>query len=432
MSVLTKNASEPVARVRELVAGGATPQRLRRVGAVLLVGALLAGVVGLANGLSRADAVVNEGARLATLSADAAEIYRALADADAMATSGYVSGGTEPEAVRHRFDSDVAAASERLVKAAGGLADDDPAADAVVTITSNLPVYTGFVESARTYNRLGLPLGQTYLGAASSLMRETILPAAAKLRTAEYTALDATLARGGSLPFAVVLLGIAALVGLVHASIRERRRTNRVINPGLVGAMAALVVLVGWWVVATAVAGGALRGADRHGDAARALDDAHAAALQARSNESLVLVARGGAGASDQGFTVQIDRVLAPGGLLDTAAAADPDADLSTVRAAAERWRDAHLALRALDDGGRFPEAVASATGADPQGSGVTFEALDAALGSATDAQRAAFDDDAAVARAELALLPAVSVVLGVLAAVGIVLGIGRRLGEYR
>jgi hypothetical protein len=145
-----------------------------------------------------------------------------------------------------------------------------------------------------------------------------------------------------------------------------------------------------------------------------------------------VLVARGGAGASDQGFTAQIDRVLAPGGFLGTAASADPDADLSTVRTAAERWRVAHVALRALDDGGRFPEAVAAATGADAQGSGVTFEALDAALGSATDSQRAAFADDAAVARAALAPLPAVSAVLGVLAAVGIVFGIGRRLAEYR
>jgi hypothetical protein len=432
MSVLTKNAARPVARVRELVAGGATPQRLRRVGAVLLAGALLAGVVGLASGLSRADAVGDEGGRLATLSADAAEIYRALADADAMATSGYVSGGTEPEVVRDRFDADVAAASARLVHAASGLADDDPAADAVVTITSNLPVYTALVESARTYNRLGLPLGQTYLGSASTLMRETILPAAAELRAAEYAALDTTLAHGGSLPIAVVVLGIAALVGVVHASVRERRRTNRVLNPGLVGAAAALVVLVAWWVVATAVAAGALRGADQHSDAARALDDARAAALQARSNESLVLVARGGAGASDQGFTAQIAQVLAPGGFLDAAAAADPGSDLSPVRAAAERWRDAHVALRALDDGGRFPEAVASATGADQQGSGVTFEALDTALGAAADAQRAAFADEAAFARAAVDPLPAASAVLGVLAAVGIVLGIGRRLGEYR
>src|ERR671915_284475 len=97
MSVLTRNAPEPVARVRDLVTGGATPQRLRRVGAVLVVGALLAGVVGLVSGLSRTNAIGDEGGRLATLSADAAEIYRALADADAMATSGYVSGGTEPE-----------------------------------------------------------------------------------------------------------------------------------------------------------------------------------------------------------------------------------------------------------------------------------------------------------------------------------------------
>jgi hypothetical protein len=92
------------------------------------------------------------------------------------------------QSLRDRFDTDVAAAPERLVQAAGGLADDDRAADAVMTITSNLPVFTGLVESARTYNRLGLPLGQTYLGAASRLVREAILPAAAELHAAEYAA----------------------------------------------------------------------------------------------------------------------------------------------------------------------------------------------------------------------------------------------------
>jgi len=47
-----------------------------------------------------------------------------------------------------------------------------------------------------------------------------------------------------------------------------------------------------WWLTATTVANGRLDEAQRHGDAATALDDARTAVLQARSSESLTLVAR--------------------------------------------------------------------------------------------------------------------------------------------
>jgi hypothetical protein len=163
-----------------------------------------------------------------------------------------------------------------------------------------------------------------------------------------------------------------------------------------------------------------------HSTTATALDGARVAVLQARSNESLVLVARSG-GSADQGFTTQLDRVLGPDGLLT---AAGPHAD--GIRAAAQEWRQAHEQVRAFDDGGRYAAAVASVTGQDPAGSGATFSRLDTLLGRAVDAERAAFDADAAAATTALTGLTGGPAVLAVLACAGVLIGIGRRVGEYR
>ena len=74
--------------------------------------------------------------------------------------------------------------------------------------------------------------------------------------------------------------------------------------------------------------------ANRASDAATALDEARTLVLQARSNESLVLVARSGGSASDEGFTRQLDALQAAGGPL--ARAADNRAAVEPIRAAVE------------------------------------------------------------------------------------------------
>jgi hypothetical protein len=425
-------------RLRVLATGSATPDRLRRVGAVLAVGFLLTAVASLGSGLARTDAVRDDGARAAALAADAAELYRSLADADAMATSGYVSGGLEPAPVRARYDADVARAGDLIVHAAAQLAEGDPAAAPVATISEQLPVYSGLVETARAYNRQGLPLGQSYLDNASRLMRTTILPAAEELRRTQTAAFTGAFDRGGGAPLAVLLIGLGALAAVVDVSVRERRRTQRVLSVGLVAAGGAVVVALLWWFVATSVADARLAEAERHGAVAAALDDARSAVLQGRSNESLVLVARSGGSSSDQGFTAQLDRVLGttdePGLLTVATEAADPASDdrIAAVRAAAEQWMSAHRRVRLLDDGGRYREAVASATGAEPDGSGATFERLDAQLGEAVEAERAEFRAAAAGADAALTGLSVGPAALALLAAVAAVVGIGRRVGEYR
>jgi hypothetical protein len=421
--------------VGRVVGSAATPDRLRRVEAVLVLAALVVGVLGVLGGMTRVDAVHDARTRIAALTTSAADLYQSLADADAMATTGYVSGGLEPAAVRARYDEDVRRAGRLLAGAAGLLPPGDPAIGAVSTVGEQLPVYTGLIENARALNRLGLPLGQSYLASGSKLMQTTILPAVEQVRTAESAALAVAYARGAGTPYAVLAVGLAVLVALVDLALRERRRTNRVLNLGLTVAAVAVLACVAWWGVAAITADVRLGGARAHTEAGAALDDARIAVLQARSNESLVLVARNsGGGSSEQAFAAQLERVVDDGGLLATAERADPELAerVAALRGAATAWSAAHRDVRRLDDGGQYPQAVASVVGNGPNTSGGAFDALDAALAQAIGEERAAFGVDVAAAEGALVALPWVSAVLALVAAGAVIVGIGRRVGEYR
>jgi len=424
--------------MRQLARGEATPDRLRRACAVLVLGCLVAGVVSLVSGINRTRAVSDGGERIGGIVADAAQLYRSLADADAMATTGFVSGGQEPAAVRARYDADITRAAARLVDAAGKLPAGDPAAAPVATLAEKLPVYTSLVETGRVYNRQNLPLGQSYLSTASKLMAGQMLPAAAKLRELQTAALRDAFGTGGGIPWAPLVMLLAALAAVVDVSLREGRRTNRVLSPGLVVAAGALALALIWWVAASVIAGAELGAANRHATVASALDDASTAVLQARSNESLVLVARNSGSNADGVYVDQMKKVLGAdgnGGLLaDAAAEADPGstAGIDGIRTAAKDWQAAHTTVRQLDDSGNYQGAVASAIGTDAASSGSRFDRLDAALTQAVDAERAAFADAAGTADAAFIGLAGGPAVLALVAAAGAVAGLGRRIGEYR
>ena len=235
----------------------------------------------------------------------------------------------------------------------------------------------------------------------------------------------------------MLLLGVATLAGVVDVSLGERRRTNRTLSVGLVvGAGAVLAALV-WWLAAVTAADGRLATAQRHGDAAAALDEVRTAVLQARTGESLTLVARSAGFASDADVTAQLDRVVGPDGTGGLLARADGGAPGSAARVAGlygavGDWRDAHRRVRELDDGGRYRDAVASVVTTTPGGSGAAFEQLDGALARAIDAERAAFGDAMDAAGRSLTGLRAGPALLALLAAAAVASGLGRRIEEYR
>lgn len=401
--------------------------------ALLAAGLVLLGVL---TGLAAAVALADRSERLAEVSGRggpltlaAVDLYQALSDADATSTSAFLSGGSEPRALAERYRTDVARAAAALSVAARSGAGGESGA-AVAAVQETLPVYTGLVETARVYNRQGLPVGAAYLRAASSLNRERLLPAAQELYRVESARLAATQRDAGATPWTALGLGAALLGGLAGTQVWVARRTHRVLNPGLLTASLLAAGALGWLLVGTLASAGDTDAGRRDGTAQiELLAQARIAALQARGDEALTLVGRGGSDAYEVDFAALAGQL--PGMLERAGAATDQPATRREVRAAQVAlgdWLTLHGEVRAADDAGRYAEAVSIAVGTGSAQAG----ALDASLGTAIGQAADRFARSAAEARRALSGAGAgVPVLLG-LAAAAALAGLWPRLQEYR
>jgi len=431
----------PPSRLHAITAAArTTPGRYGVITVVLLV---LSTAFGLTSAVSlgkRSDALAELVTSSEPLAIAAQDIYRALSDADATAASAFLEGGVEPQEVRRRYQNDIAQAGSALAAAASAASTSEQAGRSVAQLSTYLPVYTGLVEQARANNRRGAPLGAAYLREASGLMQSTLLPAARQLFEGESARLARAEDRATPVPFTEMLLGLLAIGALVAAQIHLRRRTNRVLNVGLLAATAATGLVLLWVAVATidvSINVGQARG--RGSALVQQLATARIAALEARGAETLTLVARG-AGAGYEEQYAERSELLggADGrsGLLGRVAASIDDAGVrALVQDAADRqqvWRAAHAEIRRLDDSGDYNQAVMVAIGPQANGAGQAFTALDDSLGKAIGRSRQSFDAEVASARSALAWSVPGVLSLTLLAVAGAVWGMWQRLKEYR
>ncbi|WP_043264371.1 hypothetical protein [Streptomyces sp. CT34] len=426
------------------------PGRLRAIGAVLALLVLLFGTATAWQVSDRSAAADDVVERSQPLTADAASIYRSLADADTTAAGGFLAGGAGSAASRARYAADITTASNLLVKASAntrGSGSPDAAGVQIATLSKLLPRYTGLVETARANNRLGLPLGGAYLRYANDQMRKELLPAAQALYDAETARLSADYGRAKDWPWFALAAGVVAIGALVWAQRRNYRRTNRVFNRGLLAATAASAAVLLWLVAGHAVARAELTRSYEHGARSlRVLNEARIDALQARGDENLTLVARGAVLTGDQkdfyevGFRAGMRDLAgaggpAAGGRLGAALAlAGDDAGRRPVRdavAAVREWQARHAAAREADDKGDYGRALAKVIGSDAS-TGASFDRVDAGLQQALVHEQDRFRSAADGGRGAFGGLAVGAGVLAVLAAAGAVLGIGRRLSEYR
>jgi hypothetical protein len=425
-------------RVEQRLRG--TPGRLTVALVVLVSLGLATGIAGLVGVRQRADLIEAVASRSGRLSVAAQNLYRALSDADATAASAFLSNGLEPVALRDRYESDIAAATAALALVSTGAGDAAGITVAAGRITGQLPIYTGLVETARVYNRQGLPLGPAYLREASGVMRERLLPAAEELYRAASAEVDR--ARGGAaaFPWLAFVFGLLTLAALGWTQVYLTRRTNRVVNVGLALASAAMLALLAWLGISAASVAGRLEAGRAQGSAqVDVLTGARIAALQARADESLTLVARGNGAAFETHFVEVTERLAGKdgrGGLLATAARGAPDAVTEqAARTAAEQtraWLAAHKAVRDLDNRGQYNEAVAAAVGTGGPATASIASDLDGTLAAAITHNSERFVLETRRADRALRGLDVGLAVLTVLLAVGMVYGIQRRMAEYR
>jgi hypothetical protein len=423
------------ARSRVTARVSSTPGRLTMLAVLLSLLGVLAGIVTVVGLLQRAALVQAVQTSSGPLTVQAQQLYRSLSDADATAASAFLSNGVEPAVLRSRYQADIAAASAALAAVTAG--GDTDRAD-IDRISAQLPVYTGLVETARTYNRLGRPLGAAYLREASGLMCAQLLPAAQRLYAAETDQLRGDRSGGAEFPWLAVPLLLLTLTGLILAQRRLARRTRRLFNVGLLVATAAALVMLVWTTVSWAVVRDHLDASQRNGSGqVELLAQARIAALQARADESLTLVARGG-GDYDKDFDASMNTLAGPGGagLLARArqAASGPGVAAAVIDAQtrAEDWRKAHKQLRDKDNGGDYLGALTLATGADPASAAGAFTKLDADLATAISGASGEFDRAAAAAAAGFTGAAPGAVVLTVLMVAGLLVGLQRRIAEYR
>ncbi|GGM90850.1 hypothetical protein GCM10011609_29950 [Lentzea pudingi] len=392
-----------------------TPGRLSLIAVVLVVAALASGWLSTWSVNRQERALEDLATRSEPLAHAAQEVYRALQDADATAASAFLSGGLEPSQLRERYEADIAQAQAALSVATAS------SPDLTATLAAQLPVYTGLIETARTNNRQGFPVGAAYLREASGLMRTQLLPAAQELYRAE-TDRVARAQDEANFPVVSALVALAFVIALVLIQRYLTRRTNRLLNVGLLVATGAAALSLLWVTTVSVLVMNDVADSRTASQKVDVLAQARIATLTARGEETLTLVARGAGQSYEKNFVEVSERLE---GLLDRAKALDSTEAVDAATQHFRQWQEVHQRIREADDAGQYNEAVALI--GNPH-----FDSLDQALVRAIGEARQDFSDEVAVARASLAGTAVGVLVLALISAAGSTAGLWQRLKEYR
>ncbi|MFC8721470.1 hypothetical protein [Kitasatospora sp. NPDC057198] len=430
--------SGPLVRLRR--AAGTPPGRLRAAAAVLVALALVFGVTAAWQSAERAAAARQLASRSEPLSQDAAELHRSLADADATAAAGFLMAAAEPPEVYAHYRADLDTAARLIPRAAARSGNSAETQRLLAELGSQLPYYAGLVESARAINREGLPLGGAYLRYASAYLQQEVLPNAQRLADAEAAALDGDYDAAAAVPWAALVLGGLLLGALGRYQVVLFRRTNRVFNPGLLTASAAVLTALLWTAAGTVSAGTGLHEARTQGIAPlRDLNRVRVEALRAHTAEVLDLVSRGATRKFEGEWGTLAKTLTAPAGETGSVAGlltAAPDRARGRLAEAQHWfgvWQQRHADAAGLDGDGAYEKALSATL--SPSRDDTARAAFDAAgqqWEQAGRAEQAAFEAAAGGIDGTLTVQAAATALLAALAVGGTVRGLGRRLAEYR
>lgn len=424
MTEKTSVSTQVRAAVKGMLSG--TPGRMRLLGAVAAVAALLCGAATTVN-LTANEAAVTRAAATTAQVVRVQGLYADLLLADATATNAFLVGGLEKPEQRATYDRALQRATSGIAEAASAEPADGTA---LAALNTSVQSYGQLVEQARAYNRQGLPVGAQYLKLASAGLRSDALPILDAI-TAANTARSSDELRRSAWTLPLILGGLLSLAVFGYILVWFARRTHRYVNvPLAAGAIGLGIVLV----IGLTMAGRAATQVDQvrrdQLAAAVTLANARAAAYDAKSNESLTLIARGSGGAFETSWKAQSDKVVA-----DLAQLGDQPSSGDTSTALRKTWSayvDAHQSIRKTDDGGGWDRAVDLASATGDGTANASFADFDKTASAAVTALGAAVTDRLGSARGGLALTAWALLVLAVASAVAALRGANQRIEEYR
>lgn len=395
-----------------------TPGVIGSIAAVIAVSCVVVGYVCAAqlnHRIAEHDAILDRSEPVAYA---AQNLYAALSAADAAATSAYLSG-IETPAMRARYQQALADSAAALAEVTAG-AGDVGTRKALADITVQLAAYTGMVESARANNRQGFVVGAAYLREASALMQNTMLPSAARINTGDFRTVTDDQRVLGSAPVAGLLLLGGLLVVIGAASAIVCLRTNRWFNAGLVVAAATVALVGGWVLLASGSASASIDESRSQAAVYENLANARTLARQARTVETLQLIAHGDIAASEKSFNESIHQ-------LNALLATGPSAAVDGVR----NWTESHRKQVSDYQNSDYTGAVAQAIGPDPAASAAQFAIVESSLRDQIESTRATLRDNVSTAGGWLAWTPTGTLALMLIAGAAAVGGLWPRLKEF-
>jgi hypothetical protein len=394
--------------------------------AFLIVTAAMSVVFGLAaaQGFRQSDGALERAEANAEQLVRIQAIHTNLVSANADATNAFLVGGLEPPDQRAHFVNSMAAAAGLIADAASAQPADR---EVLGALNKTLVTYQGLIEQARANNRQGLPIGSQYLKDANSVLQNDSLPLVKALVEANEKRVDTEFDGIGLGSIWVLVAGVLSLVAFVVTLRWLARRTHRYLNVPIAAGAVLVLLTTAVGGIALASASGAAKDT-RNSDYQRtlALSRARIAAYDARSNESLTLIARGSGDAFDKAYN---------------AAAAEVDAELGkssgTTDGLQQAWNEykrVHGGVRKDDADGNWDSAVATAVGSEEatDNSATTFDAFDEASSEQLKASSEAVSGELADARDGLPPIGWLGVPIGIAAALLVAWGMSQRLEEYR
>lgn len=403
-----------------------SPGRLQLILVTLIVLGVLTGLVAGLTASSASAGTTDLGNRAQPLLVEAESIYSALADADTTAAQAFLAGGLEPVALTRRYEDDLTRATTALTSAARRTPDGSDSAGAVAALSSGVSQYAALVATARADNRQGLPVGSSYLSAASQLNRDTLLPQAQELFLIAQREVRGGYTSARSMWWLMLLtvLLVLLLLALVLAQRYLSRTTHRTFNVPLLAAtgLAALLALgAGGILIHQNVH---LHRADVQGSTpAAVLAEGRILALRERGDEALALAAHGSGSAYESDFAEAQKVLTASDGPLAS------DYLAGEASTAHQAYLERHKQIRALDDGGDYDGAVKLAISADTT---KAFDSVTTDIGTAIDQRKTAFTAEIDSAGDGLAALIVLGPLLALIACALVAVGLRARLEEYR
>lgn len=361
----------------------------------------------------------------------AGQLYTTLSVADAAAATAFIAGA-EPREVRQRYEQAITDAAVALTQASSGLTDQ-PMLELLGRINARLAVYTGLIETARTNNRAGNPVGSSYLSEASSLMQQQILPDAQRLYDETSARVDAETTASTNIPTLLIVLVAVTLLFGAYSNRWLARKTQRRLNFGFVAGGLAVLIMVMWVGTVLAISTTDSRSAKgTAADSLKTITNLAIMAQQARADETLALIRRGDEDIRKQSYYQRIDTMHQ---LLDEYTKRKDAIDRSDLQNADEllsRWRQADERINSYIAVGNYQAATQVALGTGEQDSTPAFDRLEQALNNGIEESRRQLRNDIVDARAVLSGATVGAVLLSVVAALAVTVGLWPRMSEYR